>query len=1222
MIPFTHLHVHSQYSILDGAASIKSLAEKAQADGMSAVALTDHGTMFGIKDFHDTCRKVGIKPILGCETYVAERTIADKSDKIDRSGDHLILLAKNYTGYLNLVRLASIASTEGFYYKPRIDKNLLEQYHEGLIVASACLGGEIPRLIAKGDLDGAEKAVLWYREIFGADYYLEIQRHPSEIPGMNERVYNVEVEVAEVILNIAEKYGIKVIATNDVHFTNKDDAEAHDTLLLINTGRKDDDPERMRYTQQEWFKTTEEMNHLFADLPQTLENTQEIVDKVEDYELNSDAIMPQFVIPESFGRIEDYEARYSAEALQQEFGDERFEKMGGYDKVLRIKFESDYLTHLTYEGAKKRYGDPLSADVQERIDFELDVIKKMGFPGYFLIVSDFIAAARSMDVLVGPGRGSAAGSVVAFCTGITNIDPIRYDLLFERFLNPDRISMPDVDVDFDDQGRQKVIEWVTEKYGADKVSHICTFGAMAPKQAIRDVARVKGMSLNTAGRLSDMVPATPNMTFKKAYEESHELRDARANGLPPTEAEPNLKELTIEVLSLAEQLEGSIRSNGVHACGMIISRDPLTDHVPVMKTKDDEKLVTTQYDGHYTESLGLLKMDFLGLRTLTIIKETLENIRISTGLELDIDNIPMDDAETFALFGRGDTTAVFQFESDGMKKYLRELKPTCIEDLVAMNALYRPGPIKYIPNYIARKHGQERVEYDHPMMERHLKDSNGINVFQEQVMLLSRHLGNFTRGQSDTLRKAMGKKQLKTMAELKDKFIVGCKNNPDFMRGCEEVKKEPDALIEKIWKDWEAFASYAFNKSHAVCYADVAYRTAYLKAHYPAEFMAANMSCNLNNISEISKLMEESNRMGISVFGPDINESLLKFTVNKKGEVRFGLAAVKGLGEGPVSEIIEQRKNGPYKDVFDLVSRTNLQAVNKRVIEALAMSGAFDSFGLYKRSQFFELQNKDDTPFIEKLLKYGAQIQSERNTQQISLFGEAVAAAVIKMPELPNVPEWGKLTLLNEEKSVIGMYLSAHPLDEYKLELENFASREYTLADLQDMNPLMGKEIVFGGMVTDCASELLSKTSKPYSRLTLSDYTGSFTFMFFGRNHVDYSKYCKPNLFLLVRGQVEKSRFRDSNEFNVTNIMLLDEVRDMYIKSITLDLFAQQLTGEFICSIVEAARKNKGKTQLCINLWDMDSRECVQLFSRSMSIKMNRDFERFLHLENIPFKVN
>lgn len=1214
MIPFTHLHVHSQYSILDGAASVKGLVAKAKGDGMKALALTDHGMMFGIKDFYDTCKREGIKPILGCETYVASRTINDKNDKVDRSGDHLILLAKNLRGYRNLVKLISIASNEGFYYKPRIDKEVLEKYSEGLVVSSACLGGEVAQNIMNNAIPEAEETIKWFKRVFGDDYYLELQRHKSDDPQRNEDVYKNQVLVNQVILELAEKYQVKVIATNDVHFINAEDADAHDLLICLNTGKDVDDPNRMRYTKQEWFKTTAEMNQLFADVPESLKNTQEVADKIEEYELNSAPIMPPFPIPEEFGTEAEYLERYSEEDLKEEFKDGAFERLGGYEKVIRVKLEAEYLKHLTYEGAKEeyRYGSPVPADVSERLDFELDTIKTMGFPGYFLITQDFINAAREMGVLVGPGRGSAAGSAVSYCVGITNIDPIKHDLLFERFLNPDRISMPDVDIDFDDDGRQLVLDWVTEKYGRERVAHICTFGTMATKLAIRDVSRVLKLPLPEADRLAKMVPEAPKMSFLKAYKESTELRNEKKSANP----------LIVSTLKFAETLEGSVRQTGVHACGILISRDPLDEHIPLMPTKD-ENLYTTQYDGRFVEDIGLLKMDFLGLKTLSIIKETLENIRLSKKLEVDIDAIPEDDAKTFELFSRGDTTAIFQFESPGMKKHLRNLKPNRFEDLVAMNALYRPGPMEYIPDFIDRKHGRKAVHYDHPMMEKYLETTYGITVFQEQVMLLSRHLANFTRGDSDSLRKAMGKKIKAMMDKLKVKFIDGCKANPKFVEGCEQMKKEPETIIEKIWKDWEAFASYAFNKSHSVCYAHIAYQTGYLKAHFPAEFMAANMSRNLSNITDITKLMGESQRMGMNVLGPDVNESFLKFMVNKEGDVRFGMAAIKGVGSGAVTDIVRARQDGLFTSVFDFVERVNLQTVNKKNIEALAMAGAFDSFGTITRSQFFASSAENEPSFIEKLIRYGHQIQLESNNAQQSLFGEVMSAQAVKTPDVPDVPEWPKIVLLEKEKALIGIYLSSHPLDDYRLEVENFTSREFSLKDINNnIEAMKGRDLTFAGMVTE-SREAIGKTGKHFCTMTLTDYTDSYTFFFFGKDYVEFSKYCKTGLFLMIKGQVQPRFNGDQLEFKIRNIELLSEIRKNNINTVTLQLPLQNVTPELIQEIETISLKNKGKALLRFNIWDSETKSMVNLFSRNTRVEMTSELERFIrNHESLTFKIN
>ena len=1214
MIPFTHLHVHSQYSILDGAASISGLVEKAKSDGMNALALTDHGSMLGIKEFHSTCKKAGIKPILGCETYVASRSIEDKSGKEDRSGDHLILLAKNQTGYRNLVKLISIANMEGFYYKPRIDKNLLQQYSEGLIASSACLGGEIATLIYDGKVEEAEEAVKWFKSVFGDDYYLELMRHPSEIPQLRQEVYDKQVLVNEHLIQFARKYSVKLIATNDIHFINAEDADAHDLLICLNTGKDLDDPNRMRYTKQEWFKTTAEMNRLFSDVPEALATTAEVVEKVEEFKLDSDPIMPVFPIPEDFGSEEDFKSQLTEENLIKEFGEKSYNRLGGFQKVARVKFESEYLRHLVYLGAKERYGDPVPEPVSTRLDFELDVIKTMGFPGYFLITQDFINAARNMGVLVGPGRGSAAGAAVSFCTGITNIDPIKFDLLFERFLNPDRISLPDVDIDFDDDGRQMVLEWVVNKYGRDKVAHICTFGTMATKLAIRDVARVLKLPLPEADRLAKLVPEAPKMTFKKAYQESPELKKELSSSNP----------LITKTLEFAGVLEGSVRQTGVHACGIIISRDPLSDHIPLMPTKDDN-LPTTQYDGRFVESIGLLKMDFLGLKTLSIIKETLENIKLSTGKELDIEKISFDDAETYELFSRGETTAIFQFESEGMKKHLRDLKPNRFEDLVAMNALYRPGPMDYIPEYIARKHGKKKVEYDLPMMEKYLSDTYGITVFQEQVMLLSRLLANFTRGDSDTLRKAMGKKIESLMKELKQKFVTGCKENPQFISECQEVSKKPDDVIEKIWRDWEAFASYAFNKSHSVCYAYIAYQTGFLKAHYPAEFMAANLSRNLNHITEITKFMQECKRMKLNVLGPDVNESFVKFMVNKKGDIRFGLAAVKGVGEGAVQEIIKIRqKEGEFKDIYDFAERVNLQTVNKKNLEAMAMAGAFEGFGNINRRQFFAGENENDPiSFIEKLIRYGTKIQSEGNSMQQSLFGELGSQQVLKKPELPQIEEWPKLILLEKEKNLIGVYLTAHPLDDYKLEIEHFCTRGVGLKDLNEqMGKFKEKDLTFGCMVTE-ATEGISKSGTPYSKMTISDYTDSYQIFFFKQDYIEYGKYCKPGIFVLVRGKVQSRYNSEALEFRVSHMELLSEVRQNQVKTVTLTIPLDSISKSIVDRLENLAHVHKGKALFKFNVYDPETNRSIQLFSRNTKISLDNQFlDFFEEFPEIVYRIN
>jgi len=1200
--PFVHLHVHSQYSILDGAATTAQIAGKAKADGMSAVALTDHGTMYGTKEFHVACKKAGVKPIIGVEAYVAVRGIHSKQDKTDASGDHLVLLAKNKTGYKNLLKLTSIAHNDGFYYKPRIDKALLEKYHEGLIATSACLGGEVAGHIMDGNFEKAEETILWYKNIFGEDYYLELMRHQNNDPRLRRDVWENQVKVNKILLDFSNKHQIKAIATNDVHFTEADDAEAHDLLVCLSTGRDFDDPTRMRYTRQEWFKTTAEMNQIFADIPEALENTLEIANKVEAYELDSDPIMPKFSIPASFGIIDDYKAKYSEADLTQEFGEKAFQRIGGYEKVLQIKFEAKIDPFLTYLGAEKKYGSEFKDAVKERIDFELETIKSMGFPGYFLIVQDFINAAREHGVLVGPGRGSAAGAAVSYCVGITSVDPIKFDLLFERFLNPDRVSMPDVDIDFDDDGRQWVLDWVTDKYGADKVAHICTFGSMAAKSSIKDVARVLKLPLEEANRLAKMVPEVPKITIEKAYKEVPELLREKKSTDP----------LIVKTLVNAEKLEGSVRQTGVHACGILIGRDPLDEHLPVMPTKG-EKLLTTQYDGRFVEAIGLLKMDFLGLKTLSIIKDTLENVKESKGILIDIDNIPFEDDKTYQLFSNGETTAIFQFESPGMKKHLQNLKPDRFDDLVAMNALYRPGPMEYIPSFINRKHGREPVVYDHPMMEPFLKDTYGITVYQEQVMLQSRALGGFTRGDSDTLRKAMGKKLIEQMNKLKEKFQLGCKANPEFVQGAEQKKKNIDELADKIWKDWEAFASYAFNKSHSVCYAYVAYQTGYLKAHFPAEFMAANLSRNLSNITEVTKLMEECRRMGLRVFGPDVNLSNKKFTVDKNGDVRFGMAAIKNVGEGAVENIIEERKKGPYKSIFDFVERTDLRSVNRKTFEALAQAGGFDCFNeVENRSQYFET-NESGESFIESLLKYGNMYKNDVSSNQNTLFGAMTNQMAITKPSIPKAEPWGNLEQLNREKELVGIYLSAHPLDEHKTVMTNFCNA--TLADLADLTRVEGKELSVGGIVTDVRSAT-TKTGKPFGGFTLEDYSGNYQATFFGKDYMDYKNFFTKGYSVFVKGKVQEKGWGNNNgkelEFKVTSIQMLSDVMEKLVKGISIKLPIAGLSDAMITELQQNIESNKGSTLLKFVIFDPEKKIWVQLFSRTHRVNINKEFIDYL----------
>lgn len=1252
---FTHFHVHSQYSILDGAASIPGLIAKAKADGQTALALTDHGNMFGIKLFYDTCRQKGIKPILGCEAYVARVSLYNKEKPIDRSGEHLIILAKNLTGYLNLVKLCSTAFCDGFYYRPRIDKTQLEKHHEGLIISSACLGGEIDQKIMAGDLEGAEKAALWYKNLFGEDYYLEVMRHPAADPKQRAEIYDNQQRCIQEKIKIARKLNIKLIATNDVHFLNEEDAEAHDLLICLNTRKDIDDPTRMRYTRQEWFKTTQEMIDLFPDLPEAIENTQEITDKVEEYELDSDPLMPVFPIPPELGTEEEYRQKFSQEDLFNEFtrdekgnvvlteeeANKKIKKLGGYDRLYRIKLEADYLKELTMKGVVKRYGENPSPEIMERIIFELHIMKTMGFPGYFLIVQDFIRAARDMGVIVGPGRGSAAGSAVAYCLGITNIDPIKYDLLFERFLNPDRISLPDIDVDFDDAGRQQVLEWVTEKYGADKVSHIVTFGSMAAKMAIKDVARVLKLELSEANRLAKMVPEAPKMTLKKAYKENPDLEKEKQS----------LNPLISKTIQFAETLEGSIRQTGVHACGILISRDPLTDHIPIMPT-EGESLMTTQYDGHFVEPIGLIKMDFLGLRTLSIIKTCLDNIKKSKHIVLNENEIPLDDEETFKLFTRGDTTGLFQFESPGMKKHLRALQPNRFEDLVAMNALYRPGPMEYIPSFIRRKHGEEPIEYDHPMMEPYLKDTYGITVYQEQVMLQSRALGLFTRGQSDTLRKAMGKKKFELLAELKGKFVEGCKNNPDFVQGAKEKGKDVEELVNKIWGDWEAFASYAFNKSHSVCYAYIAYQTGFLKAHYPAEFMAANLSNNLSDITKVTVFMDECKRMGLSVLAPDVNESYNDFTVNSHGQIRFGMAAIKGVGEAAVEKIIEEReKNGPYKDVYDFFERIDYKSVNKKTIENLVTAGGLDSFG-YHRAQYLHLVDATTT-VLDNLVNYGQKNQQDSMNLQATLFGELDGFEVTK-PNIPDCEPWHDYEKSKKEKELIGIYLTSHPLDPYKLEMQLLCTPVEELNS--GLETFKGKEINIAGIIT-AKREGKTKTGKDFGILTLEDFSGTYELAFFGKDYTDFRQYFIDETAIYVKGKVGPKWGKEGNEltFTIQKVGLLEALTENAIRSITLQVDIEKLTLETVTEIHELfttdvnsesykeaqqkaaeqkTQKNSdpenfeepvtAQNDIPLNFMLFDRQgNSVKMFSRTCKIRRSRElYEYFENNDSIKMKIN
>ena len=1228
MEDFIHLHVHTYYSILDGQSPVQKIVDKAVANGMRGMAITDHGNMFGVKELYNYCNKINgklkdegkepFKPIFGCEMYVAHRRKSDRvKEKGDMGGYHLIVLAKNYKGYKNLIKLVSRAWVDGYYMRPRTDREDLEKYHEDLIVCSACIAGEVPSKILKGDMAGAREALEWYKRVFGDDYYLELQRHEVKDPHQraNRETFPLQQRANKELISLAHEYGIKLVCTNDCHFVDQENAEAHDHLLCLATGKDLDDPNRMLYSKQEWFKTREEMNAIFSDVPEALSNTLEILDKVEFYSIDHAPIMPFFPIPKEFGTEEETRKRISPEQLFREFttdengneimshedAEKKIKKLGGLDKLYRIKFEADYLAKLAYDGAKKLYGDPLTDEVHERIKFELHIMKTMGFPGYFLIVQDFINSARDeLGVMVGPGRGSAAGSVVAYCLGITKIDPIKYDLLFERFLNPDRISLPDIDTDFDDDGRGKVLEWVEDKYGHDKVAHIITYGTMATKNSIKDVARVEKLPLDISNRLCkaipDKLPDGLKMNLPNAIKCVPELRDAEASANP----------LLANTIKYAKMLEGTVRGTGIHACGTIICRDAISEWVPVSTAEDKSdpghKLLATQYDGHVIEETGLIKMDFLGLSTLSIMKETVENIRLTQGFTLDLDKIPIDDELTYKLYQEGRTIGTFQFESAGMQKYLRELRPTVFEDLIAMNALYRPGPMDYIPSFIARKNGKEEIKYDIPCMEKYLKDTYGITVYQEQVMLLSRQLANFTRGESDALRKAMGKKKKAIVDAMKPKFIEGGKKNGHDPK-----------ILEKIWADWEKFASYAFNKSHATCYSWVAYQTAYLKAHYPAEFMAGNMSRCISDITKITKLMSECQSMGIPCLGPDVNESQRKFSANKKGEVRFGLSAIKGMGDAAAVNIIAEReKNGPYKDIFDFVQRVNLSAVNRKAMESLALSGGFDSFGI-RREQYFGLNAKGDT-FVETLLRYGQVYQSEQSSMQNSLFGD-MGGVEITTPPIPTVEPWSTMELLKKERELVGIYLSAHPLDDYAVVLNHMCNLKCTQIGREMDKKELSKfeELSFGGIVTSVSSRW-TKTNKPFGIVTIEDFEGAGEIALFGEEWTKWQSMLQEEYPVYITAKCQQ-RFRnnpDAYDLVIKKIEFLSDVKDKSIDKFTIYIDSTLFADSCMTDLETMLRSNTGQVPLYFNIHDIEHNTNIEMFCRNVAVDVNKKLLTFL----------
>ena len=1259
MAQFTHLHVHSHYSMLDGMSKIPDLIAKARRCGMTSLALTDHGNMFGIKDFLDTADKVNrkakeageplFKPIVGIEAYCARRTLRDKDKNlrevnpengrdriVDRSGYHLILLAKNLRGYHNLCKLSSIAYTEGFYDRPRIDHEVLEQYREGLIVSSACLGGEVPQLILKGDIEGAERAVVWFKERFGDDYYIELMRHPTDKPRANTETYRYQQRIEPHLIALARKHGIKLIATNDAHFVEEEHGAAHDHLICLATQKDYDDPNRMHYTMQEWLKSPEEMEALFADLPEALANTMEVAAKVETYSIDSDPLMPMFPIPESFGKEEEWRARFSEQDLfdeftrnergevvmEQEAAEKKIKRLGGYDKLYRIKFEADYLEHLVWEGAHKRYGASSSevggrkpemtdediisglqaqnSELTDRIRFELHTIKTMGFPGYFLIVSDYIRAAREeLGVSVGPGRGSAAGSVVAYCLWITDLDPLRYDLLFERFLNPDRISLPDIDVDFDDAGRELVLDWVTEKYGKERVAHIITYGTMATKSSIADVGRVEKIPLTEVNRLKGYIPdrgfpdnvkdengKPPKVNLKNCYKYVPELK-AIMEG-----TDEKMKQM----LTYASELEDTNRQVGIHACGVIIGSQDLTNIAPVCVI--DNQLVT-QYDGHVVETVGLIKMDFLGLKNLTIIKNCVAMLKKGRGIDVDVDHLPLDDELTYKLFCEGNTVGVFQFESAGMQKYLRELQPHVIDDLIAMNALYRPGPMDYIPDFIDRKQGRKPVEYDIPVMEKYLKDTYGITVYQEQVMLLSRLLADFTRGQSDTLRKAMGKKQIDKMNELEVLFYEGGEKNG-----------HPREKLKKIWEDWKKFASYAFNKSHAACYSWVAYQTAYLKANYPAEYMAAVMTSAQTDISRVRELMDDCRRQGVEVAAPSVNHSQMDFAVDQDGKIRFGLQAISGMGEAASSVIIAEReKNGPFKDIFDFLERIDMHSVNKKNMEVLVKAGAFDGVGTMHRAQYFHKENDlETTPtYLDQLVRWAIRKQDGAASNQMSIFSMSEELAEEAHPPIPDVQPWSNIERCRYEKEVVSTYLSGHPLDDYRYEVQTYTN--IGVDQLNNLDALDGREVKFAGMVSS-VKEMVSKKGEPFGSMVIDDYSGSYEIKLFGQEYTDFRNFFIDGTFIYCRGTVRTSRYTDKKsgieksftKLRLSGMMPLANVLDRYTAMLGFSIQLGDVNEAFCLELQRLATRHKGTIPLRVVVLDPEHRLQLTMSTQDLRV--------------------
>lgn len=1243
---FVHLHVHTQYSILDGQSSIENLFNRAEELGMPGLAITDHGNMYGVKEFFKFAAKhPSVKPIIGCEIYVS------KGDhKVKEKGYyHLILLAKNYNGYKNLMKIVSTGHIEGMYYKPRVSHEVIEKYHEDIICSSACMAGEIPRMILDGNIAGAEKAIEWHKRVFKDDYYLEVMLHKTEVPGLSLEVYEKEKEYDEVIFDLAEKHGVKVIATNDVHFVRKEDGPAHDRLICLTTNAYIDDIDRLRYTQQEYLKTEEEMAALFPDHPEVITNTLEICDKVENYTIDRGHVLPKFEIDKDFlDNIDTYLEKYKG-VIDAGRNDEK-----GNDRGEEFRHSVAFLCHLCYKGAQERYGDVLDDVTADRLDFELKTISRMGFPDYFLIVQDYIAAARAQGISVGPGRGSAAGSAVAYCLGITNLDPIKYDLLFERFLNPERVSMPDIDVDFDDDGRYRVIQYVQDRYGVDHVSHVITFGTMAAKGAIKDVARISRLPLDESNRLTKMIPDKPitiTETSEVELKEGEEPdegdkvveKDGKRFKIVKKDVEkkatlkncvkyiPELKnelengsELVREVLKYALQLEGCIRQIGIHACAMIIGRGNLTDYIPITLGEDKatgQKVWVSQYEGSFIEDVGMLKMDFLGLRTLSIIKICLAEVKKRFGIDIDIEKIPIDDPKAYEIYSNGDTKSVFQFESPGMMEWLQKLHPERFEDLIAMNALYRPGPMDYIPSFVARKRGEEPITYDLPAMEEFLKETYGVTVYQEQVMLISQKVAGFSKGKADKLRKAMGKKKIDILQSLYGEFIEGGKKNG-----------HPEEVLKKIWKDWEKFASYAFNKSHATCYAWVSYQTGWLKAHYPSEFQAANLSMNKNNMTEIQAIMADCKKHHIRVLNPDVNESESNFTVNKNGDIRFGMGGMKGFGANIVDAIVQERtEHGLFEDIYDFCVRMS-GVVNRKSMEALVNSGAFDSFGI-SRSQYF-LAGKNGLQYLDDLMSYGQVTRQNAEDDAASLFGDAEELKIEK-PEPPALTiEPDILEVLQREKDVVGMYLSDHPLKKYEFELENFTNCK--MAELGDLIADCDKnrqtaQVALAGLVTSVETKI-SRNGKPFAKVNVEDFSGIYEFAFFGKDYENFMNYLHEHTAIYIEGEICEKYFLKPEEitagkkapytFKAKKISLLGNVAEDRLTGFAIEMQANDITPDLRHKLVHLVKESKGNIPLSMIVFDPVTNYIVEFISRKYHITVSADFILQLNELGLKYRVS